>query len=156
MNFSTKWNFETVGKSQKPFIRSFEIFILTKVFKKLLYSSVKLLVIVFPSSHAFLESSYNACFINGNLELQPLPFDLLPCFWFTRLFSCLIQFLICFLSTLNFLEAEEKFLPFSQVHRVTDNLNHACISFSQPFLFWINVMPLWEKIQETKCLKWEC
>ena len=123
MNFSTKWNFETVGKSQKPFIRSFEIFILTKVFKKLLYSSVKLLVIVFPSSHAFLESSYNACFINGNLELQPLPFDLLPCFWFTRLFSCLIQFLICFLSTLNFLEAEEKFLPFSQVHRVTDNLN---------------------------------
>ena len=123
MNFSTKWNFETVGKTQKPFIRSFEIFILTKVFKKLPCSSVKPLVIVFPSCHAFLESPYNACLINGNLELQPLPFDLLPRFWFTRPFSCLSQFLICFLSTLNFLEAEENFLPFSQVHCVTDNLN---------------------------------
>ena len=124
MCFSTKWNFETVGKSRKPLTRSFKIFIWIKFFNKLLSSTIKP-PIVFPSCCFF----YNACCINKNLEVQPLPFYLLPRFWFSRLSSCLSHTVMRLLSTLNFFEAEETFLPLSKVSCVTDDLNSRVYDF---------------------------
>ena len=68
-----------------------------------------------------------------------------------------------FLSILNFLEAEEIFLQFSNVTRVwlCISLISGMYDFLSVFFFFffflrINAMPLRENIRKTKHSKWEC
>ena len=121
--FSKKWNFEAIGKSKKPLIRSFKTFIRIKFFNQLLCSTFKP-----PSFDCF---HFFPCLFK--IIVQCLFHQWKPqstnVFWFTRFSSCLSDSLMRFLPTLNFLEAEALFLSFSEDHCVTDNSNSCLYDF---------------------------
>ena len=75
------------------------------IVEELLCSTINPPFDCFPFIPCLFITPYNACSITWNHKVQPLPFDLLPHFWFTRLSSCLSHSLLRFLSALNFLAA---------------------------------------------------
>lgn len=120
--FSTKLNFEAIGKCKRPLIRNFT-FIWIKIFKQLLCSTFKPpLFCCFPFFPCLFKIIVQCLFHQWKPQST-------ASFWFTRFYSCLSHSPMRFMSTLNFLEAEELFLSFSEDHYVTDNLNSRLYDF---------------------------